>query len=53
LQHYASVVEYIPQLLEKVVGAVEHTPQLLQHSLFVPPKGWWTNYTKEKNLNFC
>ena len=35
-------MEYIPQLLEKVV-AVDHTPQILQHSLYCPPKGWWTN----------
>ena len=43
------VLEYIPELLENVVGVVEFIPQLLQHSMLGPPNNWWTEYKSKHN----
>ena len=37
-------MEYIPQLLENVVGVMEFIPHLLQHSAFGSPNNWCMDY---------
>ena len=43
-------MEYIPQLLENVVGVVEFIPQLLQHFALGPPNNLWKDYSDFINM---